>query len=69
MRIQTHLLHDRQNPRLRVVITVSADAQVNLLIGGIFAIGLHQAKERVLGGRRDGSRGEDRGGTVGTHDV
>lgn len=69
MRIRTHLLHDRQNPGLRIVITVSADAQVNLLIGGVFAIGLHQAKKRVLGGRGDGSRGEDGGGTVGTHDV
>ena len=69
MRIRTHLLHDRQNPGLRIVITVSADAQVNLLIGGVFAIGLHQAKERIFGGRGDGGRSEDGRIAVGTHDV
>lgn len=66
---KTYLLHDGQNPRLRIVVPVSTDAQIDLLVGGVFTIGFHQAKERVFGGRGDGGRGEDGRITVGTHDV
>lgn len=63
-----YLLHDRQDPGLRIVVAVSADAQVDLLIGGVFAIGLHQTEKRVLGGSGHGGRGED-GRAGGTHDL
>lgn len=67
-RTEPYLLHNRQNPRLRIVIPVRADAQVDLLLGGILAIGLHQTKERVFGGGRHSGRSKD-GGAGGTHDV
>ena len=66
---ETYLLHDGENPGLGVVVPVGTDTQVDLLLKRIFAIGLHQAKKRVFGGRGDSGRSEDGGGPVGTHDV
>lgn len=48
--MDSYLLDNRENPRLRVVVAVGTNTQINLLIGGVFAIGLHKAKQRIFGG-------------------
>lgn len=44
---RTYLLHNRQNPWLRVVVPIGSDAQVDLLVRGVGAVGGDQAKERT----------------------
>lgn len=63
----TYLLHNRQNPRLRIIVPVGTNAQINLVLGGILAIGLHETEQGILRRGGHGLRGKDRGS--GTHDV
>lgn len=55
-----YLLDDRQYPWLGIIAPVSTNAQVDLLVKAILAIGSHQTEERVLRGlgyfilRKDG---------------
>lgn len=44
----THLLDDRKNPRHGVVVTVRANAQVDLLGVLVGAVCGHQTKQRVF---------------------
>ena len=55
-----HLLDNRQNPRLRIIISVCANAQVDFLIRRVLAVRPHQAEERVLGCLWDIGGGEER---------
>ena len=64
---QTYLLDNRQDPRLRGIISVGADAQVDLLGRSVLAVLCHQPKKRVFRSLRNGIREEDRSFT--SHDV
>ena len=43
------LLHNRENPGLCVVVAVGTNTEIDLLIRGVLAIGLHQTKQRIFG--------------------
>jgi hypothetical protein len=63
----THLLHHGQNPRLSVVVSVSSNAQVDLLRGAVLAVCGHQAEQRILGRERHDILREGRRHSVGAH--
>ena len=65
---KTHLSDYGQDPRLRVVVSVGADSEVDLLIGRVEAICSRETEERILGGLGDYPSCED-GGIIGTHEV
>lgn len=65
---ETNLLHDGKNPRLRVVVAISSDDQIDLLVRGVLAISLGEAEEGILRGRGHDGGGKD-GGAGRTHDV
>ena len=56
---KTNLLDNRQHPRLRIIITISTNDQIDLLVGWILTISLGEAKERVLRRRGDDRSRED----------
>ena len=66
--VSTDLLHHRQNPRFRVIVSVGANDQVDLLAVGILTEGLGQSEEGILGSGGDDVGREDGGGS-GSHDV
>ena len=61
----THLLHDRQNPRLAVVIAVRADSEVDLVGVGIGLEGSREF-ENPATSRRSALRGRVKGASAGT---
>jgi hypothetical protein len=61
MKLETHLLHHGQNEWLRVVVTICADTQVNLLARVVSTIGSHQPEEGILWCERHGGGIEQRG--------
>jgi hypothetical protein len=48
--VVAYLLDYRQQPRLRIVVAIRTDAQVDLLVGLVFAVGSHEAEQRIFGG-------------------
>lgn len=65
----SYLLNNRQNPRLRIIIPISTDAQINFLVRGILTVGAHQSEEGIFWGSGDSVGREDGGGGGGSHDV
>lgn len=57
--ILTDLLNDRQHPRLRIVVSVRSNTQVDLLLTAILSVCVHQAKEGIFWCLRHALRGED----------
>lgn len=45
----THLSHHRQNPRLRIVVSVGAYTEINFPIRSVLTKRFGQSKERILG--------------------
>ena len=64
----TYLLDDGQDPGLCIVVSVSSNAQVDLLVEGVGLVGGHEAKQRVLGCLRH-NIGSKNGAHVGWRDV
>lgn len=64
-----YLLDNRQNPRLRIIVSIGTDAQIDLFIRCVLAVRPHQTEERVLGCLRDVGGGEDRRRRRRRHDV
>lgn len=74
--LNSHLLHHRQHPWLSVVVSVGANAQVDLVAVGVAAIRGHEPEERIFGRLGDdarvessGSHGGDVGGYLGEAEV
>ena len=61
----THLLDDRKNPRHSIVVTVRANAQIDLLGVLVGAVRSHQTKQRVLRCLLHGAKGAH--GSIGRH--
>lgn len=59
--IDEYLFDRRQHPRLRMVISVRPDNQINLLVRGIALEILRQAKERIRRSSLDEIRRKDSG--------
>lgn len=56
--LSVYLLDHRQDPRLRIVVSISSNAEIYLFGLGVSSISGHEAKERILGCLRDGIGGE-----------
>ena len=57
---KSHLLNNRQNPRLRIIIPISPNAQIDLLRILILPISSHEPEQRVLRRLGDDVRREGR---------
>ena len=62
---QTYLLDNRKNPRHSVVVTVRANAQIDLLGILVGTVRSHQTKQRVLRCLLHGAKGAH--GSIGRH--
>lgn len=65
---KTHLADHGQDPGLRVVVSVRADSEIDLLVGFVQAKCFGETEERVLRRLGDDPSSED-GRAVGTHEV
>lgn len=65
---KTHLADHGQDPGLRIVVSVRADSEIDLLVGFVQAKCFGETEERVFGGLGDDPSSED-GRAVGTHEV
>jgi hypothetical protein len=54
--VGTHLLDNRQNPGLRIIVAVGTDAKIDLVLERVRLVGSDKAEQRV--GRGQGNRGE-----------
>ena len=64
--LKTHLLDHWQDPGFGIVVSVSSNAQVDLLLEVVFSVRSHEPEERVFGRLRDNVRMEH-GGIIALH--
>lgn len=63
-----YLFYYRKDPRLCVVVSVSADDEIDFFVRGILTESLSQTEERIFWSGGHNGRGED-GRAGGTHDL